>query len=99
MSQENVFTPAYGKGITVAPTASSATSEVGDGYKQLCLTNLGSVVCYVRPVTSSGDATTADYPILPNVQTVITKDKYSDKVSYITSSGTGSLHIIAGDGF
>lgn len=99
MSQEYTFTPVYGQGITVAPTTSSATSVIGRGQKQLCVTNTGDVVCYVRPVTGSGAATAADYAVLPSTQVCITKDKLADSVSYLSASGTGALHIIAGEGF
>ena len=99
MSQQYPFTPAYGTGITVAPTVSSARSTHGRGYKQLVISNIGSVNCYVKPLTDSGSASSEDYLILPNSQVVITKDKKANMIAYISETGTGSLHIIAGEGF
>jgi hypothetical protein len=75
MSVQAAFNPAYGTGITVAPTNTSASSTIGVGSKSLVLTNLGSLTIYVRVGTGSTTATTADYP------------------------GTGSIHIMAGEGY
>ena len=96
MSQQNVFTPQYGKGVTVAPTATTASSTLGHGLKQLVVTNTGSVNVYVAPRAT---ATAADYIVLAGTQVSITKPHDIDVVSYITASGTGALHIIAGEGF
>jgi hypothetical protein len=99
MSIDATFNPAYTKGITVAPTSVSAASTIGDGSKSLCLTNLGSFVVYVRAGTSGVVATQADYPVLPLTQVSISKSQDKTHVAYVTASGTGSLHIIAGEGF
>ena len=96
MSQKYTFTPQYGKGITVTPTGTSASSTLGKNLKQLVVTNTGTVNCYVAPRDT---ATAADYIVLPNTQVAITKPQDIDVVSYITASGTGALHIIAGEGF
>lgn len=94
------FNPRYGAGVTVAPGTSSASTLIGRGSKSVCLTNLdSSVVCYVRVGAGSATATTADYPVPGGAQVVITKDQDQDYVAYITSSGTGSLHILPGEGF
>jgi hypothetical protein len=93
------FMPAFTQGITVAPGTSSATSTIGAGSKSLCLTNFGSVTCYVRAGFAGISATTADYPVLPNTQVTIEKFQDFTTVAYITASGTGSLHIMPGEGF
>lgn len=93
------FMPAFTQGITVAPGTSSASSPIGSGSKSLCLTNLGSVTCYVRAGNAGISATTADYPVLPNTQVTIEKFQDFTTVAYITASGTGSLHIMPGEGF
>lgn len=93
------FNPSYGSGITVAPGAASASSAMGRGRKSLCLTNLGSVVCYVRVGPSPQTATAADYPIPVGGQVTITKAQDSDTIAYIAPGGTGSLHIMSGEGF
>ncbi len=99
MAIDVTFNPAYTKGITVAPAAASASSAIGFGSKALCITNLGSVVVYVRVGGSGVAATTADYPILPITQLSISKEQDETHVAYLVSSGTGSLHIIPGEGF
>lgn len=98
MSIDVTFNPSYTKGITVAPSTISSASAIGSGSKSLCITNLGSFVVYVRVGSSGIVATAADYPILPLTQLSISKEQDSTHVAYVTSSGTGSLHIIPGEG-
>lgn len=92
------FQPNYGSGVTVAPTASSASSSLGNGSENVTLTNLGSVTVYVRIGTGTQTATTADYPVLAGTQVSLSKARSDTTVAYVTASGTGSLHIIAGRG-
>jgi uncharacterized cupin superfamily protein len=100
MSVQASFNPAYGTGITVAPTGTSASSTIGVGSKSLVLTNLSStVVAYVRVGTGATTATTADYPVLPSTQVTISKAQDQNTVAYITASVTGSIHIMAGEGY
>lgn len=99
MSVDVTFNPSYTNGVTVSPGTVSAASTVGAGSKSLCLTNLGSFVVYVRAGTSGVVATQADYPVLPLTQVSISKSQDKTHVAYVTASGTGSLHIIAGEGF
>ena len=105
MSQLYVFTPKYGTGVTVAPTTSNATiqSQSFVGKKQYVVSNLGAEICYIRPFingdVNGGVATSSDYPLLPNTQQTLTKDQAADSFAYISDSGTGSLHIIVGEGY
>lgn len=101
MSQQHIFTPVYGSGELVAPTTSSASIaiEKATGQKQFVVTNLGLVTCYVSPSIGSKTATTADYPILPSTKETLTKDQLATTFNYVSESGTGSLHIIPGEGF
>ena len=93
------FQPSYGNGVTVAPTGTSASSTLGAGSDNIVVTNLSSsVVSYVRVGQGAQTATTADYPVLPGTQVSLSKARYENTVAYITGSGTGSLHIIAGRG-
>lgn len=92
------FQPNYGSGVTVAPTASSASSSLGNGSENVTLTNLGSVTVYVRIGVGTQTATTADYPVLAGTQVSLSKARGDTTVAYVTASGTGSLHIIAGRG-
>lgn len=99
MSVDVTFNPSYTNGVTVSPGTVSAASTVGAGSKSLCITNLGAVVVYVRVGGSGIVATAADYPVLPSTQLSISKDQDATQVAYVTASGTGSLHIIPGEGF
>lgn len=99
MSVQAAFSPTYGSGVTVAPGVASASSTVGFGAKALVITNLGSVTVYVRVGEGSQTATTADYPVLAATQVTISKAQDQNTVAYITASGTGSVHIMAGEGY
>lgn len=93
------FQPSYGSGVTVAPNGTSASSTLGLGSESVVLTNLDSVLTvYVRIGEGAQTATLADYPVLPNTQVSLSKGRHENTVAYRTSSGTGSLHIIAGRG-
>lgn len=99
MTEVTTFGPSYTKGVTVAPGIASASTTIGAGSKTLCLTNLGTVVCYVRVSSVAASATTADYPVPAGAQVSISKPQDDGIVSYITAAGTASLHIIPGEGF
>lgn len=93
------FIPKYAAGQTVSPTTTAANVTLGVGSKSLCLTNLGSVLVYVRASTTGAAATNKDYPVPVGSQVTIGKFQDDSILSYISESGTGSLHIIQGEGF
>lgn len=93
------FNPRYGSGVIVAPGIASAASTLPAGEKSVCLTNLDTVTCYVRVGPAGVVATTADYPVPPSGQVVITKFQDHNAIAYITAAGTASLHIMTGEGF
>lgn len=93
------FAPSYTKAVTVAPGVASASTLIGKGSKSLCLTNLSATVCYVRVSTGNVTATAADYLVPANAQVSISKPQDDDTVSYVTSAGAASLHIMPGEGF
>jgi hypothetical protein len=97
MALEYTFNPAYGRGVTVSPIATSARSEVGKGSKSLVVSNLGPDECYVRTGDSSVTATTADYVVLPYQQVSLTKFQDDTHIAYLSTTGT-TLHIIPGEG-
>jgi hypothetical protein len=100
MNQNELFRPVYGRGVTVAPgTTTASTVFTGGGFRTLCVTNLSaSVIAYVRVGTGAQTATAADYPIPLGAQVCIDCEPENNTVAYITASGTGSLHIIPGNG-
>lgn len=93
------FAPSYTKAITVAPGAASASSTIGLGSKTICFTNLSTVQTYVRVSKGAATASVADHALLPSQQIWISKDQDADTVSYIAPAGSGSLHIMPGEGF
>jgi hypothetical protein len=99
MATLNTFNPGFGTGVTVAPGTGSARTALRSGSQSLCLTNLGTVTVYIRTGDVTSVATAADYPILASQQVTITRRQDDTHVAYITASGTGSLHIMAGEGF
>lgn len=99
MSALESFNPSYGSGVIVAPGTVSASAALPKTTKSVCLTNLGSTACFVRVGVAGVVATTADYPVPPSAQVVITKFQDYDAIAYVTASGTASLHIMTGEGF
>ncbi len=100
MTMQAPFAPNYASGVTVSPGTVSASTTLANKTKSVVLTNLSSsVVAYVRIGAASADATTADYPVLPSTQIVLSKSDDDQIISYITASGTGSMHIMAGEGY
>jgi hypothetical protein len=93
------FQPAYGTGITLSVGASSAATDIGAGGRQLCITSLNAVQCYLRCGKIGLTATIADYPVPASGQVTISKNPDDTHVAVIAPAGGGSLHIIEGDGF
>lgn len=91
------FNPTYASGQTVTPAASSAAAADLQPGRQVCLTNLGTNVCYVRIGAAAAAATAADYPVPPGSQVTITKDHDHTKCATISPLGT-TLHIMVGLG-
>lgn len=92
------FNPAYTSGQTKTSAALAASFSVAAGTNQVCITNTGSYIAYVRIGVGSFSATTADYPVPSGAQVVLTKAQDDTVVSHISASGT-TLHFICGNGF
>lgn len=99
MAYVGTFSPSYGSGIIVAPGTVTASSTIRTGNDSVCLTNTGSVLCFVRVGPAGTVATTADYPVPPLAQVTITKFQDHDTIAYITQAGTAALHVMTGTGF
>jgi len=93
------FAPSYGNGTTVSPGAGSANAAISIKSQTLCLTNLGTNVCYIK-ITDDATATasTADYPLPGGAQVTITKPYDYNRIAHISADGT-DLHILPGEGF
>ena len=92
------FNPAYTSGQTKTSAALAASFSVAAGTNQVCITNTGSYIAYVRIGVGSFAATTEDYPVPSGAQVVLTKAQDDTVVSHISASGT-TLHFICGNGF
>lgn len=92
------FNPSYGTGQVVSSTSPAADAAALSAQdQQVCVTNLGSNVAYVRVTGDTAAATTADCPVPPGAQIVLTKGAVT-RLSHISAAGT-SLHIITGNGW
>lgn len=98
MTARAPFSPSFGAAQTLTVTTASQSVVIGQGIKNLCLSNTGSAVCYVRAGTGAQNATIADYAVLPNSQVVITKDHGADQMGVIGAAAT-TLHVIPGEGW
>lgn len=98
MSVNAPFCPSYTQGQSASAGAAAASITIGKGAKNLCITNLGANVAYVRAGASGIEATTADYPVPGGAQVVVSKDEAHDTLSHISASGT-TLHVIPGEGW
>lgn len=106
MSARQPFNPADGSGKSLV----GAAGEVVQAYPnplsgdppQLLLTNIGTAVCYVRvtPQTNTVAASTADLPVMPDTQAVITINYFEPFNVRLAAGATGStLHVMQGSGF
>lgn len=96
----SAFSPAFGSGAVLTPAGTSAQVNIsGFNCENLCLTNLGANVCYVRlgEAGATVTATTADFPIAGGAQVVITKSVDQKVLAHISATGT-TLHIMSGNG-
>ncbi len=93
-----VFQPAFGYGQTISATSTASNIQIGNWSNQLVLSNLGTIVAYVRSGGSDVVASATDYPILPGQQVSISKIQGATHISAVTASGSTSIHAIPGEG-
>lgn len=98
MSALQPFSPAYTSGQVVTPAAAAASITINKEAKQVCLTNTGAAICYVRVSDVAVSATTADFPVPAGQQAIITKAEGQGILSHISATGT-TLHVITGEGW
>ena len=98
MSVRAPFQPKYGSGQVVSPAVGSSNIFIGKGNKNVCLSNQGAAVCFVRVGVGTQVATNADYAVPPNAQVVITKSDDDDNLAHVSAAGT-LLHVIVGEGW
>lgn len=94
------FRPAPGGNVTISATTSTSTTELtSDGdFRNICVTNSGTDIVYVRLGKSTVAATSADYPVLPNSQVILSKDINDKYIAVIAASGTPTVYAMPGEG-
>ncbi len=95
------FSPIIGQSKTLSATTSSTSqSFTGDGIKSTAIRvhNAGTAGVYIRWGNGSQTATTSDMYIPPNQLEVFGKPANADTVAVITSSGTATVYVTAGNG-
>lgn len=100
MTAKVPFMPAYGSGQSVTAGA-SATASINQNDPQVCVTNTGGAIAYVRVGPASGlTATAADYPVLPGAQAIFTKGvTENDKTLAHFCATSTTLHVMTGNGW
>jgi hypothetical protein len=91
--------PTYGRGQIVSAGAASANVAIDAQAKQVILTNQSVNPIYVRVGAGTQTATTADYPVPPNSQVVISKGDGDNNLAHIAPAGASTLHLMTGEGF
>ena len=93
------FQPTYGSGSIVSAAAASANRAIDAQAKQVACTNQSANPIYVRVGNGAQTATTADYPVPPNSQVIISKGDGDNNIAYIAPAGASNLHIMTGEGW
>lgn len=79
--------------LAVTATAQDISNPLWDNCPTLIITNIGSDWIYIN---IGGTATTTNgYPIPPNTQQIITKDKDATSLSVIGSGTASTIHVMA----
>ena len=91
------FSPQYGNGQTIT-TGAAASVTVEKHALNVCFTNLGANVAYVRMGSGTVVATAADFAVPAGVQVVLTKKDGDDVLSTYSAVAT-TLHVISGEGW
>lgn len=100
MSAKQPACPSFGNGITVSVTNASTAFTLLAKSQQVICTNLSANVIYIRITPAGGNATTADQPIQPNGQIIITK--FYDQLAgaaIASVAGPSSLHLMPAEGY
>jgi len=97
MTIKAAFQPRRGVNLTVTPSVSSASVALDSQAKSVRLINVGSNTCFVRIGAGAQTATTADMPIRPNSEIIVSKGDGDDTLAHISSAGT-TLYIQTGEG-
>jgi hypothetical protein len=99
------FAPLYGQTQAAATIAGAVNVNVPSGPKQLLLTNVGTVLAFVRvkPNGVAADASATDLPLPAGAQRIISKEDGGNGQAVVVSvfsSGAGStVYVTPGEGY
>jgi hypothetical protein len=91
------FQPRRGVNQVLTPAAASASVSIDPQAKSVRLVNAGEAICHVRIGAGAQTATTADLPVLPGSEIVVSKGDGDDTLAHISATGT-TLHVQTGEG-
>lgn len=97
MAAKQPLCPAFGNGQIVNVATTSTAITLTAPSMQLVLTNQGANFIYVRCIP--GAATTADMPVPPGEQIVISKFYDQLAITAIAVTGATNLHVMPCEGF
>jgi hypothetical protein len=101
MAAKQPFSPKYGSNQVVTPAAASATINIDATCKNVRVVNSGAAKGYFRIFKTADGALTAsvaDFCVLPNMSSVVTKADGQDKLAHISATGT-TFEVMTGEGW
>lgn len=103
MTIRQPIAPSYGSGVISVLAAAGTASVNLPQTRQIIITNQGANPVYVRLGSTMFSATvpaatTADYPVPPNAQVVITGGYDDTRVNLLSPAGT-TVHVMGGEGW
>lgn len=98
MSVNAPYNPRRGANQPVTAAAASASITIDPAAKSVRIVNVDAAnVAHIRIGTGAQTATTADMPVRPNSEIIVTKAEGENTLAYISAAGA-ALHVQTGEG-
>lgn len=98
MSVHAPYNPRRGANQPVTAGAASASITLDASAKSVRIVNVDAAnVAHIRIGTGAQTATTADMPVRPNSEIIVTKGDGENTLAYISAAGA-ALHVQTGEG-
>lgn len=99
-----IFEPQYKSGVLIATVTTTASTvplrAFNQGNEQVVITNTSTFPIYIAIGDSTVVATANDYLLPPNFfKEVLSIKNEHTHISAVTTTGSGSIHAILGNGF
>lgn len=92
------YNPRRGANQPVTAAAASASISLDPVAKSVRIVNVDAAnVAHIRIGAGAQTATTADMPVRPNSEIIVTKGDGEDTLAYISAAGA-ALHVQTGEG-